>query len=56
MTAEQRKRQQAEYTRSLLDAVYEPDRIRQRQTTLQRRFNRQQKQHKEHNDRQQEVG
>ena len=40
MTPEQRKRQQAQYTRSLLDAVYEPDRIRQRQITETRRSNK----------------
>jgi hypothetical protein len=40
MTAEQRKRQQAQYTRSLLDAVYEPDRIKRQQITETRRRNR----------------
>ena len=40
MTAEQRKRQQAQYARSLLDAVYEPDRIKRQQITETRRRNR----------------
>jgi len=51
MTPEQRKRQQAQYTRSLLDAVYEPDRLKQQQITETRRRNQrlrqQTKQHKE---------
>ena len=40
MTAEQHKRQQAQYTRSLLDAVYEPDRLKRQQITETRRRNR----------------
>jgi hypothetical protein len=40
MTAEQRKRQQAQYTRSLLDAVYEPDRLKRQQIAETRRRNR----------------
>ena len=51
MTPEQRKRQQAQYARSLLDAVYEPDRLKRQQITETRRRNQrlrqQTKQHKE---------
>lgn len=40
MTPEQQKQQQAQYIRSLLDAVYEPDRLKQEQIQETRRRNR----------------
>ena len=39
MTAEQRRQQQAEYTRQLLDAVYEPQKLKQQQIQETRRRN-----------------
>lgn len=40
MTPEQRQQQQAEYTRQLLDAVYEPDLRKKQQIQATRRRNR----------------
>ena len=40
MTPEQRQQQQAEYTRRLLDAVYEPDIRKKQQIQETRRRNR----------------
>lgn len=39
MTQEEKIKQQAEYARSLLDAVYEPQRIKRQQITERRRIN-----------------
>ena len=39
MTQEEKIRQQAEYARSLLDAVYEPQRLKRKQITERRRIN-----------------
>jgi hypothetical protein len=47
MHNEQRQRQQARYARSLLDAVYEPERIRRQQITDTRRRNQIIRQQKE---------
>ena len=46
MTQEEKIKQQAEYARQLLDAVYEPERIKRQRTTEQRRRNMQLKKHK----------
>ena len=40
MTPEQRQQQQAQYTRQLLDAVYEPDLVKKQQIQETRRKNR----------------
>lgn len=47
MTPEQRTRQNAEYCRQLLDAVYEPDRLKREQITRTRLRNQRIKQQKE---------
>ena len=51
MTQEEIRRQQAEYARQLLDAVYEPERIKRQRSTEQRRRNMQLKKQKEQNAR-----
>lgn len=50
MTPEQRQQQQAQYTRQLLDAVYEPDLLKKQQIQETRRRNRLKKLKQEKHD------